>query len=239
MSTTGDPTAEIGNKEVQKTALLTQLRSIKGERLDPFSATYPFTNDRNIAPLIPDIKAHQEGASAKLKAGMVIGTGGLLTLGKELPDIDIWIVVDRRTSMIDALQSWEDYIVRTLSFDRAKNVTFTPEAQAYYNLETESYGSYHYFASQQEYDATRDFLSKKKIAYVPGDLLDEQFMHKVGNALQQYGAKITFANMTNVMQWVMKDTQGDINFYGNRLAGLPFDDNCYFLYSTQDVSLPE
>lgn len=230
---------ESGDREIQKTAFLTELRTIKGENLDPFSAAYPFTNDRNVASLIPDIKNHHEETDANLNIGMVIGTGGLFTLGKELPDIDVWIVIDRRLSMIDAMESWEDYLTRTTSYQTAKNVTFTSEAQGCYNIERESYGDYHYFSSQEEYTKMRDFLAKKKIVYVPGDLLDEQYMNRIGVLLKQYGAKITFVNMTNVAQWIMKDTHGDSKLYRDRLNCLPFDENCYILYSQQDVTQPE
>lgn len=241
MSLNGDQPQETIAKETRINALLTQLRSIKGQQIDHRNTLFPFSNDREVEKLLAQIITQEKDIKADIKVGFVVGAGGLITLGKEMDDIDVWIAVDKNANIFEAAKKRDECIEQESTVEKARDLPLTPIDKSLLDIEKQSYGEKHYLASQEGFDKSQQFIQKKNIAYICGDLTEDGFLEQIGTTLNQFGAQITFANMTNVLDCIYQKPQDQIDWFHQGFNVLPIHDQCVFLYSRHNIgqtSLP-
>lgn len=167
-----------------------------------------------------------------LKVGLVIGGGGILSLGKELPQIDLWIVLDKSPGLIEGMKKYCKIVSSTTGTQQLIDASSVFGGIKTLDQEKESYGQYHYLANEGNLQKTQQFLEKKNIVFMNTNLLDADFMTKVGNILMSHQAKIGFANFSNVMEWVPgyeeKTSQQELQ---SSLSPIPFSKDCVCLCS--------
>ena len=157
-----DPELEINQQVTSLVDDLDKLTPDNTEIDDKNISKTPFSNDRKVAHVIPQLKERMRAIPKKedgIKVGVVIASGGLLSLGKEFPEIDLWIVLDSSPRLIDTVKQY---------FKLVSTATTTNELLAIYEKykndcpEKESYGKYHYLENQENLEQAQKFLSLRR-----------------------------------------------------------------------------
>lgn len=208
-------------------------KGIESKNTDFYSGV--FSNDLDLRERIPQIIAAEglnRPSGTDLRVGFVIGSGGILSLGKELPQIDVWVILDKNENLIKKMS---EYCQLVSGAPGPQEITTAAEIYGgVNNLRNEqlSFGPYHYLESPEELEKAKKFLLEKKIVFVSGDLTDTEFMKKFGTALGQYKVEIAFANFTNVIEWVPGFYEGKAQqTLDSSLSSVPFSPDCVFLFS--------
>lgn len=220
------------------TALISSLEALPTKGTEPESTdSYSgvFSNDLGLKERIDQIISAEglsKPSSASLRVGFVVGSGGLLSLGKELPQIDLWVVFDKNANLIKKMSEYCQLVLRASG---PQEITVAAETYGGVNNlrnEQSSFGPYHYLGSPKELEKAKKFLLERKIVFVTGDLIDSEFMEKFGTALGQCNAEIVFANLSNVMEWFDGFYEGKAQqTLDSSLAPVPFSPDCVFLFS--------
>ncbi len=205
------------------------------------------TNDRQIGRVVPAIQegfedVHSDGV------GLFVGTGAHLSLLPEL-DIRFPVVTDLNLAVLecsavlgkliveygDDLESLPndqaviDYASHALSdvyADVSRNgpLRFTP---AYFRNrlhdEAKRIGESHW-ANPERLGPVAEALQEKTPVYVLADVTNEEFIGHMTALLKAHELPITFANLTNVHEWVAARKM-------RRLEALPWDERAIILYS--------
>lgn len=214
---------------------LEKLSPGKVEPDDKYTYKGVYSNDLHVAEVIPALKRNVSSIPAKIsgvRVGLVIASGGILSLGKELPEIDLWIVLDKSPGLIKAMKEYYALVSRATGTDQvlAFNDDYKKDSP-----ERESYGSYHYLESQKSLEETQRFLRDKKIVFMNADLLDRGFMTKMGETLKSHNSEVVFANLTNVMEWIPGYNDGSSkDRFRSSLDSIPFNPNSAFLFSISE-----
>lgn len=219
-------------------SLAKNLEKLTPDKIEPdgkYAYKGVYSNDLHVAEVIPSLKRDLSILTTDkpgVRVGLVIASGGILSLGKELPEIDLWIVLDKSPGLIEAMKKYCALVSSATSTDQV--LAFNDEYKKD-SRERESYGSYHYLESQGSLEATQRFLRDKKIVFMNADLLDRGFMTKIGETLKSHNAEITFANFTNVMEWVPGYNDGSSkDRIRSSLDSIPFNPNSVFLFSISE-----
>ena len=216
---------------------LEQLAPIKIEYGGKYAYTGISSNDLKVEEKVSTLKATLEDLSSKtqnLKIGLVIASGGILSLGKEFPQIDLWIVLDKTPSLISNMKRYSIAVSSAANPQEILDLAteFGGTQQNMLTDEGESYGQYHYLKDQESLKRTQEFLRKKKVVFMNADLLDAEFMAKVGKILKDQDAEIAFANFTNVMEWLPGyDEHTSAKRLSTSLEAVPFSEKCAILFS--------
>lgn len=222
-------------KIVSLSSDLEKLTPSKVESDDKYSYIGVYSNDLQIAEKIPFMQKVLEDLASQtsdLKVGLVIDSGGILSLGKEFPQINLWIVLDKSPGLIDIMKRYCKVVSSAANTQQLVNISSDFGGTEILDQEKESYSQYHYLENEGNLQKTQQFLAKKRVVFMNADLLDADFMAKAGNILKSHQAKIGFANLTNVMEWIPgyqeRISQQKLQF---SLDTIPFSKNCLFLYT--------
>lgn len=205
------------------------------------------TNDRRIDRVVPAIQEGFEDVSTD-GVGLFVGTGAHLSL---LPDLDIRfpVVTDINLAVLECSavlgkllveyrgdleslpndQAVIDYASNALSdvyADVSRNgpLRFTP---AYFrnrlHYEAEHIGDSHW-SNPDRVGPVAEALQEKTPVYVLADVTNEEFIGHMATLLTAHDLPITFANFTNVHEWVAAKKMLHLN-------ALPWDQRAIILYS--------
>lgn len=216
------------------TSLATDLEKLSPDQVEPdgeYAYKSVYSNDLRVAEVIPALKKDVSSIPAKIsgvRVGLVVASGGILSLGKELPEIDLWIVLDKSPGLIEAMKEYCALVSNATSTEQLLAIADKLRE----GKEKQSYASYHYLESQESLERTQQFLRDKKIVFMNADLLDRVFMAKMGETLKSHNAEIAFANFTNIMEWVPGYNDGSSkDSFRSSLDSIPFNPNSAFLFS--------
>lgn len=205
---------------------LSEIRISDVERL----AAYRFSNDEGVGELTPLIKKKAKGRGVSLKVGMFVGHGAMWSLGKELPQLDLVVRLDMNTTQVELDGEWAKVIERASDAEEIKSIISGADKRLS-RIEMNSHGHYHYLSSNEQLERTQDFLRRRNIAYVNGNLLDERFMGEMGEVLRSGDAEIVFSDFSNAMGWMGGSRSEEArDKVASQLTLLPFDDECVFLF---------
>jgi len=236
-----DNHGEVRQKEQAIHSLKDALERITFKELipDPNAYISVFSSDEGVSENIPEIVSGIEGQQTNnLRVGLVVGSGGLLSLGSILPQINLWIVADMNPSEIDVLKEHHKKTAEAKDYQQLLNEISAPFAgknaltQRIPLVERNSYDKFYYLSSAERLKSAQDFLKKDNIAYLNVDLTDQDSLARVGDVLTQHSANIAFANMTNVMEWV-PGFENDLSqpIVQKSFFKLPILKDCVFLHS--------
>ena len=229
-----------GEVEREIASLASGLENLTTSQVEPdgkYSYIGVYSNDLHVAERIPSMQRALGVLTSKtsgLRIGLVIGSGGLLSLGKELPQIDTWVVLDKSPGLIEMMKKYYKTVSSATNPQQLidMSVDFGDAKQTKLDQEKESYGQYHYLENQGNLQRTQEFLAKKKIVFINGNLVDTDFMAKVGNILKSHDAEIAFANFTNVMEWIPGYNEGTSRQkLQSSTEHVPFSRDCVVLFS--------
>ena len=229
-----------GQTEQKIASLSSELEKLTPAQVEPddkYSYIGVYSNDLDVAEKIPSLQRNLEALQSQtsdLKVGLVIASGGILSLAKELPQIDIWVVLDKSPSLMETMRRYCKIVAFATSPQQLIDISgdFGNVKQTILDQEKKSYGKYHYLESQENLQRTQEFLAGKKIVFINADLLDTDFMTKVGNTLKSHDAEIAFANFTNVMEWIPGYNEGTSQQkLQSSLKPIPFSKDCVVLFS--------
>jgi hypothetical protein len=232
-------------------SLAAQVESISGVFCEPVYELHGHivSNDRGMADIIPKLKEYSEQTPAG-GIGLFVGSGNVVSL---LPDlrVDLPIVVDRNTAVFEFnsalsriindgvgdLEALNDqslvcnYVALKLGelygWD-GSGQTITeygiPFLEDRILSEAQRYGPEHWSRPHKLKEASRA-LQEKSPVYVAADIANEGFTNALSAICGQHGKTITFANFTNVHEWI---EGSDMSF----LRTLPFDPDATIIFSS-------
>lgn len=208
------------------------------------------TNDRQIDRVVPIIQEGFKEVSSD-GIGLFVGTGAHLSL---LPDLDIRfpVVTDINLAVLECSALLGKLIVEyrddleSLPDDRAViNYASTALSDVYADLSRNGPLRFTpaYFRNRLDYEAKHigdshwsnpdrvgpvaEALQEKTPVYVLADVTNEEFIGHMATLLKTHDLPITFANFTNVHEWVNAKNMLHIE-------ALPWDQSAIILYS--DIS---
>jgi hypothetical protein len=230
------------SKENNIRQLITQLEQIKGEHVGKESGPFDYTNDRESYLYVSAMKEAVSKSTAPLKVAVIVNHGSLWSVGKELSGVDILIRLDRDNVQLEHDKKRRQQILKASSpgdllpqpnptVDMQDLVQANKERYRLSspNVEKEALDKYWYLSSDKSLQETKDFLGRDNIAFVNGDLGDNEFMGNLGRVLKEFGAKVVVAELTNVIDGPRgKDRVGGVV---NALNLLPFSQECVIKHS--------
>lgn len=229
-------TGQVEQKILSLSSDLEKLTPTQVEPDDKYSYIGVYSNDLHVAEKIPSMQRRLEALALQtpdLKVGLVIGSGGILSLGKEFSQIDLWIVFDKSPGLIEMMKKYCRVTSSATSTQQLMDLSSDFGAtEQILDQEKESYGQYHYLESEGNLQKTQQFLAKKKILFINANLIDTDFMTKIGDALKSHDAEIAFANFTNTMEWIpgYNDRTSQQTLQSS-LDPIPFAKDCICLYT--------
>jgi hypothetical protein len=227
--------------------LILELESIEQPSISE-EYTSDFSNDTQVAAIMPEIIESVGKEKALLRAVIMVGSGPLWNIPKELKDIDLVLSLDINRNQI---QHNRQRRLEILSANKVEELLPKPKQEIDENdiytvinerrkieapkIEQNSYLSYHYLSSEEKLHQTQDFLKKGNIAFVNGDLSNNDFTKILGNILNNHKISIVFSDFSNVMEWVA-GSPGHIsekakNNFLESLKNIPMTENCAILHS--------
>ena len=198
------------------------------------STSHIHTNDINLGSAIETARYRInliDGLLIKPTVGIIVGTGGLLSICPELP-VDIWLVCDNNKFVLD----WVDqakYATRIATrLDDYLRIVYVENLQATQGYaesglrgERESLGKYHLTTDEQRFQLVKQSARHISIVRCEGDLRDKKFSREFGEILKKQRLSISFANLTNVYEHAP-------GIYES-LPNLPFRDCAVFIWSNR------
>lgn len=228
-------TGQVEQRVVSLSSDLEKLIPAQVEPDDKYSYVGIYSNDLHVAEKIPSMQRHLEvlaSQTSALKVGLVIASGGILSLGKELLQINLWVVFDKSPGLIEMMKKYCKVTSSATSTQQLIDLSSDFGGTEVLDQEKESYGQYHYLENEGNLQKTQQFLAKKKIIFINANLLDADFMTKIGNTLKSHNAEIAFANLTNTMEWIPGYNDGTSQqTMQSSLDPIPFSKDCVFLYA--------
>ncbi|MBI2129837.1 hypothetical protein HYU07_06390 [Candidatus Woesearchaeota archaeon] len=199
----GGITSSTLERDLQEEFNRIEIKESSSER----NTSFVFSNDDNMAGVLDEVKKlFSNEANYENKAGMVVGTGGLMSICPEMP-FETWFVFDKNKFIlewmaynIEAIRcepNLKDYTRRVIKDNFLESVNNT---EIHFNKEIESLGRYHYMAGEERFSVVQDKLKKSTIVLCEGDLMNLEYTHAVGRILEKRKLDISFANMTNLFQ---------------------------------------
>jgi hypothetical protein len=207
---------------------------------------FDYSNDENVSKLIPQITQLSNEIPAEIRTVVVVGSGPLWNIPKQLSNIDLIISLDINKNQLGRNKSRREEIllaespndllpVPNINIDNSDIVARAKERRKIEapHIEMTSYANYHYLSSEVELQKSKDYLRKAKIAYVCGDISDKSFTTQFGNILNSKGANIVFAGFSNVSEWLCgsKPDSTKRDDLINSLNLIPVDKKCPILHS--------
>ena len=191
-------------------------------------------NDKNLGGIIETAKEYlirNDGLLVKPTVGMVVGTGGLLSICPELP-IDIWLVYDNNQFVLDWVDRTKDATRTAPTLDDYLRILYSENPQATQGYaerglrgERESLGKYHLTRDEQRFQLVKQSAKDVSIIRCEGDLADPRFLGEAGEILRRRGLSISFANLSNVYEHAPGVHES--------LPNLPFRDGAVFVWSNR------
>ena len=198
----------------------------------PTSHIHP--NDKNLGRVIETAKEYltrNDGLLVQPTVGMVVGTGGLLSICPELP-VDIWLVYDNNQFVLDWFDRTKDATRTAPTLDDYLRILYSGDPQAVQGYaesglrgERESLGKYHLTRDEQRFQLVKQSAKGVSIVRCEGDLADPRFLRKSEEILRRRGLSISFANLSNVYEHAP--------LVHESLPNLPFRDGAVFVWSNR------
>jgi hypothetical protein len=198
------------------------------------------TNDEGYVDVIPALKRSLSGKQGGL--AVVVGSGGLLSLLPDLP-VDTAIVLDINPAVLELNGVLAQLVQNSSSPNEVSQRLVDPDFQkqhqilsdlagmyphldmlrAFLTKEAREYGEYHW-SNPIRFNQVKESLKRKPITYIAADITDNNFGTAFDRVVQDCSEKITFANFTNVHDWIMPKSMAF-------LRGWPFDPDASILYA--------
>lgn len=232
------------DKDQKIETLISELESIPYEGIK--EEAFDYSNDEDVAKLIPQIAQLSNNILGEIRSVIIVGSGPLWNIPKELNNIDLIISLDVNKNQLERNKSRIQEILSTknpqsllpipnndINQDDIVAVAKERRRLKLPQIEMSSYGNYHYLSSEETLQKTQDYLKQAKIAYVCGDISDREFTAKFGNILKNSGGNIVFADFSNISEWVCgsKLNQAKKETFINTLTLIPIDKTCPILHS--------
>ena len=193
-----------------------------------------YTNDEgfgNQMPfLIDSVRAQKK--TGNMRAAVLSGVGSLFNIAP-YADVDFFVSVDRNSFVLDCVQemvhmvkeaSTPEECIRssflTSFFDRMREEGI--ETKDYYNIERASFGDWHFLASQENFDRTRNTLLKTPVMTSQGNFTSPEYVSELGNALQ--GLDVSYASFTDLGEWYKE--------FLDLVPALPFSKDSTIVWAT-------
>lgn len=230
------------NRKIDR--LISELENIPHQGVD--SDAFDYSNDRNVVELIPQIAQLSNSIPGEIRTLVVVGSGSLWNIPKELSGIDLIISLDinrkqlernklRNQKILSATSTQDLFPIPNNNIGEEDIVAQAQERRRLNepHIEMTSYGNYHYLSSEENLKKTQEYLRQAKIAYICGDISDKDFTTQLGNILNSKGANIVFANFSNVSEWVCGSKPNLVkrDVLINSLDLTPIDGKCPILHS--------
>lgn len=175
----------------------------------------------------------------KLRVGLIVGNGSILSLLKDIP-VDVIIMVDKN----QFIHEWTDFTKTAL----AESVSVQEYSKKVYGNEnpllkeldnkrtelTRKYltrgindlGDMHLLHSQNRFEICKEELKEKEILGAYVDLARRDVTNNFAKILKRHNAEITFLNFTNLCDWYSPNT------FDDSIAVLPFCKEPIIIYSS-------
>lgn len=226
-------------KKTRIRQLIQKLETLQGVTVESTPLTY--SKDQEVFLQIPRIVEMVKDSRVQIKAAVIVSNGGVWSLPKEIPGIDLVLRINYNRNQITQDKQRREAILAATTVEQLlpqpspdlNTDNITERQNEFWRLkapkdEMECYRQYHYLSSQDQLLKTQDFLRLESIAFIGGDLTDVEFMKNLGDILREYQAEIVFEDLSNVMEWV--DEKKDL--YVTSLGQLPMMRGLPILYST-------
>jgi hypothetical protein len=205
----------------------------KGE-VYSFPTSHIHPNDKNLGNTIEtarDYLGKDRDLLVKPTVGMVVGTGGLLSICPELP-IDIWLVYDNNQFVLDWVNRTKDATRTVPTLDDYLRIVYSENPQAAQGYaesglrnEKTSLGKYHLTTDEQRFQCVKQSAKNVSIVRCEGNLADTRFLKEAGEILRRRGLCISFANLSNVYEHAPGVHES--------LPNLPFKEGAIFVWSNR------
>jgi hypothetical protein len=189
-------------------------------------------NDKNLGRAIETAKEHldrNEGLLVRPILGMVVGTGGLLSICPELP-IDVWLVYDNNSFVLDWVDKAKDATRTAPKLGDYLRILYdeNPQANQGYaesglRREMQSLGKYHLTTDEQRFQRVKQSAKGLSFVRCEGDLANPAFLRESGEILRRRGLSISFVNLSNVYEHAPGVHES--------LPNLPFREGAVFVWS--------
>ena len=190
------------------------------------------SNDEHIFVQIPKlISEHEQFGKIPGSTALFISQGHMWSMLAHIP-VETALRVNINENQLAADKEWETVIQSAKNIDEILAIAEKQGQKAALEKEMRSLGHFHYLYSDENLRKTQEAMNSTEIRYVQGDLTDSNFLRAQAAALVEKGERVIFADMTNVMDWILRlqpdrgptQTQADLTL-------LPFHEKCNFLYS--------
>lgn len=170
-----------------------------------------YTNDHNFADVMPRLveSVCAQKRNGRFRIAVLSGVGSILNIAPHV-DVDLFVSVDRNSFVLDQVRKmvenvqdaqtpWEYLRVAQLKtfFRDLKEMHADP--RPYWNMERDSFGSWHFLASPENYRKTKDVIKKTPVFYSQGNFAHAPYVKALGDAFA--GASITYASFTDLAEW--------------------------------------
>lgn len=218
-----------------------------------FSYRHVHTNDLGYGQTLVKLAELPAVETSGIPIGVIIGTGGILSAAPELP-VETLILLDMNPVVLQWVKYTAHVLNHSISPENYRKSVYSP-ANPYYlkgselikledalEAEMQSFGNKHFLfdpldsnikhngeQSDNRFQACQKALRSKRLLIVAGDLETGEFISKFSQALIETGTEITFANFTNVTEWI---GLGAITHF---LTQVPVNDRAIILFSSQPI----
>lgn len=241
-------TGEEGLKGEKLISLSSDLRAMseKYGRIERKANGTLISNDEGYRVVIPKLKEHL--ANKRGGIGVVIGSGGFLSLLPELP-VDTVLMLDVNPAVLEFNEVVARLVESSASpdevFQRLANPDFRVQNQilkdideiyryidmvkGFLKKESREHGEYHW-THPSRFNLVKESLRRKPVAYVAANITSPEFGTALNSVATRYGEKIPFVNFTNVHAWIKPKTMDFIRKW-------PFEADAAVLYSSHKGGL--
>lgn len=225
-------------KEEAIQSLVSNLDHIQPGEHEEFKHLYLFSNDKDLKPHIERAISHVSDSDT-VQVGIIIGEGGLYSIGKELPQIDLWMMFDKDQRVIDWHQQAESILLNSDSANECRSKLLSSlhpdHFMSDWALESQqprSLGSYFFLRNDNENQRANKFVQTTPIIRFNADIGDPRIIATIAETIKYQKGSISFANFSNILdygQWKVTDV----------IRELPFHPEAFIMHSSLYVPLEE
>jgi len=236
--------------QIDKDELLKMCRRVKslsdryGEVLFDEGCGFLVSNDKGMSEIIPSLREAFDKVSPGV--GLVIGSGGIFSLLPEMKPIKAVIVVDNDKLVLE----FNKFLSKQILSGEGVREIFIAILHSMYSSkdwlnhrppvedllsEREKYGVFHW-TNENRLEEVRSALRNIPLVFVAADLRHKSFVAELKRTIfNQSGLGISFANFTNVHEWVLGTpfNGNPFDYTMDYLSVLPWFPNTPILYSKQ------